>query len=329
MKLKIRDKGIKELREQLCDMKWIRIFSAFAMLNILILIFLLSESWIISTAAPVMMKPQQHKSLYMRTEYSYLDVRQISDWVYDYVPASYKMRPNASFFLEIVDTADRRFIVQITKNYAARNQAVLEGLKCANTLAPYRIYGCAEPISNSVVDGIVELDYNLQSRDDYRTKYGYAVLRLQDSPEADIALPTVGILIWAGVTVALYRIMTRGFYLSLQWAENHGKTNEVMHDWKAASAEYKKRGFYLGQKYMFVKNGGFFFAYNEIAHVEPGANKQYSRRVEHWKWPSLLVIDLKTGRKLFVGTCDNPRTDQLLRQKVIAHIRSSMNEQCD
>lgn len=317
-------KMVRRFKNQLCGIKWFYFFATFAVANILLGIFLILESWSIATMPPVSMEYQQGTSLYSRSQFVYLDVKNVSDWTYDYAPSNSRMRQTASYFFEVIDTENRRFIVQILKSYAARNPDIWESLKCTDFMAPYRIYGCVKPISNNVVDGILEANHFLQSRVDYRKVYGYTILQIQDRPSLDITFPLVIVILWLIATGGLYWQMTKGFHAAIQKAKRNREIEDVLADWKFADKEYQGRGFYLGKNYIYCRNGGTFFKYTDISDVERGADRQYRRRSTDTQWPSLLVVKLKNGRKILVGTNDKPSADRELREIVVERIKNKM-----
>ena len=328
MENRCQEKEVRTFRNRLCSIKWLRLFAVFAFANIVLGIFLSIETLTIAATPPVLMEYQPAKSLYTRSRFVYLDVKSISEWIYDYAPSTAGIRQTASYYFEVVDAMDRRFIVQILKSYASRNPEILDNLRYidSETTSTYRIYGCVNPISNNVVDGIVEENHNLQSRADYRDTYGYTILQIQDKPSSDITIPIMIIVFWLGATAALYWQMTKGFQESIRRASLYMEIDDVLDDWKHADKTYQGRGFLLGRKYMYCKNGGFFFKYTEISHIERGADRQTKRQWTDTTWPSLFVVELKNGRKIRIGTNDKPLADQELRRTVIIQIRQRMSE---
>ena len=325
MKNLCKDKEMRTFRNHLCNIKWFWLFAAFAFANIVLGIFLISETLIVAMSPPVLMENQLDKSLYTRSQFVYLDVKSVSRWIYDYAPTNSRMRQTASYFFEVLDAKDRRFIVQIPKNYGNRNPEIFDDLRCIDSKATYRIYGCVKPISNGVVDGIVGENPILHSRTDYRETYGYTVLQIQDRPSPNISFPIMLVVFWLFSTAVLYWQMTKGFQESIKRANLNKEIDVLLVDWKHADKTYQGRGFCLGEKYMYCMNGGFFFKYTEISHFEVGADRQTKRQWTDTTWPSLFVAELKNGRKIRIGTNDKPLADHELRRTVMIQIRQKMS----
>lgn len=114
-------------------------------------------------------------------------------------------------------------------------------------------------------------------------------------------LAFLGILLFLLATLPFMLPKVTGFAASLQAARKKGQLDALLDDW-AEAAPRLAHGAALGQKYVFAKNAGRFFTYDEITQIlagpAPGERHSFSS-----VW-TLLVLRLNGKTIVKLGQCE-------------------------